>query len=159
MENYAGFWIRFGAYIIDAIILTIGQWIVFSIFGVSLFSADMLDPAAADSLATGGFGIAYAITTIGSILYFVLMESSAKQATLGKMALGLIVTDTDGQRISFLRALGRYFAKILSAVILMIGYIMAAFTDRKQGLHDMICSTLVLKAAPGETAVDAGVFE
>ena len=109
--------------------------------------------------ATGGAVAAYTITTIGGILYFVLMESSAKQATLGKMALGLVVVDVDGNRISFLRALGRYFAKILSGIILLIGYIMVGFTERKQGLHDMIASTLVVKAAPGDTGVDPSVFE
>jgi uncharacterized RDD family membrane protein YckC len=159
MENYAGFWIRVGAYLIDSIVLVVAQWLVFSVFGVSMLGADALDPAAADTLATGGAIAAYSITTIGGILYFALMESSAKQATLGKMALGLVVVDAEGNRISFLRALGRYFAKILSGLILFIGYIMVAFTERKQGLHDMICSTLVLKAAPGETGVDTTVFE
>lgn len=159
MENYAGFWIRVGAYLIDTVVLLIAQWIVFAIFGVSMVGADTLDPAAADMFATGGAVAAYTITTIGGILYFVLMESSAKQATLGKMALGLVVVDVDGNRISFLRALGRYFAKILSGIILLIGYIMVGFTERKQGLHDMIASTLVVKAAPGDTGVDPSVFE
>jgi uncharacterized RDD family membrane protein YckC len=59
--------------------------------------------------------------------------------------MGLVVTDMNGNRISFLRATGRYFAKILSALILLIGYIIAAFTARKQALHDMLASTLVLK--------------
>ena len=73
--------------------------------------------------------------------------------------MGLVVTDLDGRRISPLRAIGRYFAKILSGIILFIGYIMVAFTDRKQGLHDMICSTLVVHAKPGESHVDTDVFE
>ncbi|MEP5938476.1 MAG: RDD family protein [Erythrobacter sp.] len=159
MDNYAGFWIRVGAYLIDTIIILIAQTIIFAAFGVSLIGADALDPAAGDAFANAGGGIAYLITTVGGILYFAIMESSAKQGTLGKMALGLVVTDIDGNRISFLRALGRYFAKILSGLILLIGYIMVAFTERKQGLHDMICSTLVLKAKPGETGVDTTVFE
>jgi uncharacterized RDD family membrane protein YckC len=75
------------------------------------------------------------------------MESSARQATLGKMALGIVVTDLDGNRIGFGRATGRYFAKILSALILLIGFIMAAFTQKKQGLHDIIAGTLVVKKA------------
>lgn len=73
------------------------------------------------------------------------MESSAKQATLGKMALGIVVTDLEGARIGFGRATGRYFAKILSGLILGIGFLMAAFTERKQGLHDIIAGTLVVK--------------
>ena len=158
MENYAGFWIRVGAYIIDAIIISVAQWIIFAAFGVSMFGATSLDPAAADAFATTGGIIAYAITTIGGILYFVLLESSAKQATVGKMALGLIVTDLSGNRISAARALGRYFAKILSALILLIGFIMVGFTEKKQGLHDMLARTLVVKGKPGEVGVDPNTF-
>jgi uncharacterized RDD family membrane protein YckC len=73
------------------------------------------------------------------------MNSSEKQATYGKMAMGIKVTDLEGRRISFWRGLGREFAKFLSAIILMIGYIMAAFTERKQALHDIIAGTLVVK--------------
>jgi uncharacterized RDD family membrane protein YckC len=78
-------------------------------------------------------------------LYFALMESSERGATVGKMAMGLRVVTNDGQRLSFPNATGRYFAKIVSAVILCIGFIMIAFTDRKRGLHDMIASTLVIR--------------
>ncbi len=72
------------------------------------------------------------------------MESSSKQATLGKMALGIIVTDVNGERIGFGRATGRFFGKIVSGMIFYIGYIMAGFTDRKQALHDMMAGTLVV---------------
>jgi len=74
------------------------------------------------------------------------MESSVRQATIGKGILGLRVTDLDGNRITFLRAAIRDLAKIISAFILLIGFIMVAFTERKQGLHDMIAGTLVVKA-------------
>lgn len=74
-----------------------------------------------------------------------MQESSPKQATLGKQALGIYVTDLDGNQITFLKATLRYFAKILSTLILFIGYIMVAFTEKRQGLHDMIAGTLVLK--------------
>ena len=73
------------------------------------------------------------------------MDSSSIQGTVGKMAIGIIVTDMDGQRITFARATGRHFAKIISGIILGIGYIMAGFTVRKQGLHDIIAKTLVLQ--------------
>ena len=73
------------------------------------------------------------------------MEASSKKATLGKMALGLIVTDVNGVRLSFGRASGRYFGKILSGLILNIGFIMAAFTEKKQALHDILAGTLVLE--------------
>jgi uncharacterized RDD family membrane protein YckC len=72
------------------------------------------------------------------------MESSSKQATLGKMALGIIVTDLEGQRISFGKATGRHFSKIVSGIILYIGFIMVAFTEKKQGLHDMMAGCLVV---------------
>jgi uncharacterized RDD family membrane protein YckC len=74
-----------------------------------------------------------------------LMESSAKQATVGKMALGLVVTDLNGNRITFARATGRYFGKALSSLILHIGYLMAGFTPKKQALHDIIAECLVVK--------------
>ena len=80
-----------------------------------------------------------------SWLYFALLENSERGATVGKMAMGLRVVTSDGQRLSFLNATGRYFAKILSAIILCIGFIMIGFTDKKRGLHDMIAGTLVIK--------------
>jgi len=73
------------------------------------------------------------------------MESSELQATLGKMALGICVTDKYGNRISFGRATGRHFAKIISSLTLGIGYLAAAFTEKKQALHDIIAGCLVLK--------------
>jgi uncharacterized RDD family membrane protein YckC len=72
------------------------------------------------------------------------MESSSRQATLGKMALGIVVTDMDGKRISFGRAVGRNLGKIISQIILFIGFLMVAFTQKKQGLHDIIANCLVV---------------
>jgi uncharacterized RDD family membrane protein YckC len=71
------------------------------------------------------------------------MESSSRQATLGKMAVGIKVGNEQGQRISPANALGRVASKILSGLILYIGYIMVGFDARKQGLHDKIASTVV----------------
>ena len=82
-------------------------------------------------------------------LYFAIMESSAKQGTLGKMAVGLVVTDKRGKRLTFGRATGRYFAKWISGKILIIGYIMAAFTEKKQALHDIIAGTMVYQRGHG----------
>jgi uncharacterized RDD family membrane protein YckC len=93
-----------------------------------------------------------------ALAYFAGFESSSMQATPGKRAMGLVVSDAQGRRISVLRAVGRYFAKILSSMIMFIGFIMVAFTARKQGLHDMICSTLVVHGKPGETVADPDVF-
>jgi uncharacterized RDD family membrane protein YckC len=78
-------------------------------------------------------------------LYFALLESSERGATVGKMAMGLRVVTDKGERLSFMNATGRYFAKIISAIILCIGFIMIGFTDKKRGLHDMIAGTLVIK--------------
>jgi uncharacterized RDD family membrane protein YckC len=77
-------------------------------------------------------------------LYYAFMESSKYQATLGKMVLGIVVTDMNGQRISFGRAVGRNLAKIVSQIILCIGYLMIAFTQKKQGLHDIMANCLVV---------------
>lgn len=156
--EYGGFWIRFGAYIIDAIILSVVQGLIGAIFGISIFGAASLAPGTEDALATSGGLILQLVSLVIGWLYFALMESGAWQATLGKKALGLVVTDTNGYRISFMRATGRYFAKLLSGLILLIGYIMVAFTERKQGLHDILASTLVLKGEPGQHATDPDVF-
>jgi uncharacterized RDD family membrane protein YckC len=78
------------------------------------------------------------------IPYFTLLESSRLQATFGKLLLGIKVIDLSGKRISFARATGRFFAKILSGQVLLIGYWLAAFTERKQALHDLLAGTLVV---------------
>lgn len=149
---YAGFWIRFGAYLIDAILLGIIGGIIGGVFGGAMAASG--DPG----VFTGGSILLNLVSLIIGIGYFAGMESSSWQATLGKKALGLVVTDVDGGRISLLNGVGRYFAKILSAVILLIGFIMVAFTDKKQGLHDLIAGTLVLKGQPGDHGT-AGVFD
>ena len=77
-------------------------------------------------------------------LYYALMESSPKQATLGKMAFRARVTDEEGNRISFGQATGRYFSKILSAVILFVGFLMILWDKKQQGLHDKIAKTVVV---------------
>jgi uncharacterized RDD family membrane protein YckC len=95
---------------------------------------------------------------VAAWLYHALMECSKNQGTLGKMALGLRVTDLDGRRINFGRATGRYFAKIISYMTLMIGFIMAAFTSKKQALHDFVGGTLVLSkqsTVPAQVAHNA----
>ena len=129
--EYAGFWRRFAAYIIDNILISIVFWIAVLVLG-----------AVADD---AGVVIGYLLGIVGTFVYFAYMESSESQATVGKIALGIQVTDVNGSRISFGKALGRTAAKILSALILYIGFIMAAFTQRKQGLHDLIAGTLVVK--------------
>jgi uncharacterized RDD family membrane protein YckC len=133
---YGGFWLRFVAYIIDSVILNIVVFIIS--FAVGLGMGPTGGESAQVVASVIGIGLAW--------LYFAFQESSEAGATLGKRALGLRVLTGDGQRISFGRATGRFFAKFLSALILLIGYIMAAFTERKRALHDMIADTVVVKA-------------
>lgn len=78
-------------------------------------------------------------------LYYAQMESSRYQATIGKIAMGIKVTDEHGHRLDFSKALLRNLSKILSSAILGIGYIMIVFDARNQGLHDKIADTLVVK--------------
>jgi len=174
MENkvlyYAGFWRRFVAYIIDELLIGAVTFIIllplYIIFGVGFFAFEDFDGYGDfsnavfiqhynDDVKVGVvlgiifFGLMIAaIAIILQWLYYALMESSSKQATLGKMAIGIKVVDLNGNRITFGRATGRYFGKILSGLILNIGYIMAGFTERKQALHDMIASCLVIIDPP-----------
>ena len=116
------------------------KMVIMMVFIGSFMAGDVSDEA------MGGGAVAVNILMFGAgWLYFALMESSSKQATLGKMMIGVIVTDTDGNRISFGRASGRFFGKIVSWITLLIGYRMAAFTKRKQALHDIMAGCLVIR--------------
>lgn len=143
--RYAGFWERFVAVLIDLIILAVAGGIISSV--VSAIIQVRLTISGTDPMIIPYISmyIGMTINSILQLLYFTIMQSSPLQATIGKMALGIIVTDETGNRISFMRANGRLFAKSLSALILFIGYMMAGFTERKQALHDMIASTYVIK--------------
>ncbi len=171
--EYAGFWVRFGAYFIDLIVLSLASGVLSLVFS--------------SGNAADGLGLASLANLIFTWLYFAFLESGERQGTLGKMALGLVVTDTNQQRISFLHATGRYLARAIPAVVIVFGasltlgvaalasvlslnstnaanalaplvggaslalllllatYLMAAFTAKKQALHDLIARTLVLK--------------
>ena len=156
--SYAGFWRRFIAAVIDSLVIGVVYSIAAMIAGVGMMGFhNMNDPAAA-SAAMSGFLFLCMVGAVAGWLYYALMESSSNQGTLGKMALGLRVTDLDGRRISFGKATGRYFAKILSSMTLMIGYIMAGFTQKKQALHDFVTGTLVLtkqSSVPAQVAANA----
>ena len=139
--SYAGFWKRFAAFIIDRFIVSIGGFVIGFIFGIPY---DVLTGKA----EFVGFADDYILSFILSFLlvwiYQTVMESSIKQATLGKMALGIIVTDLSSKRVSFGKASCRYFGQILSGFILGIGFLMIAFTAKKQGLHDKMAGCLVV---------------
>ncbi len=160
---YAGFWWRFLACVIDTVILqtVISQTVLSQIFlritdftlGLVLrpFVLAVLDrgisnPEVIEFCAWWiGFVIAFVIRAIVSWPYSACFESSAWQATIGKKVCGLKVTDLRGNRLSFARATGRYFARYISALTCGVGYIMAAFTEKKQSLHDLMASTLVIR--------------
>ncbi len=147
-KAYSGFWQRFGAYIIDSILLSIVSGICITIMMVVLGGAMVFSTGFHDLTSIAyGLGMAFSIVLLSTLinwLYYTLMESSSYQATIGKMALSMVVIDEFGGRISFARANGRYWSKILSAMFLWAGYIMAAFTEKKQALHDLIATTFVV---------------
>ncbi len=133
-----GFRKRLAAYAIDAVIVGIASAVVGSLIY--------------ELLGVGGFGRGFwleqlVVNTVSlalSAFYFAWFHAAYAMATPGKMAVGIKVVRLDGARISFLRGIGRYFATILSSLILMIGFLMTGFTQRKQALHDMVCDTLVV---------------
>ncbi len=150
--SYAGFWLRFVALIIDTIVLSIVRAIITVPFGLGFGMRNrgmfMGHPPQNPEDLVPIFGMMVklmVITMILNWLYYSIFESSSWQATLGKKALGLEVTDLSGNRISFGRATGRFFGKIISTLILFIGYIMAGFTEKKQALHDILAGTLVIR--------------
>jgi uncharacterized RDD family membrane protein YckC len=149
--KYGGFWRRFWAAVIDGILISIVTWPFrlgagLSTLGVMLANRNGEFNAAALAAAIAAGVTAMMVKVVVSWLYFAIMESTVNQASLGKMVLGLKVTDMNGGRISFARATGRVLASFLSTLILCFGYIMIAFTEKKQGLHDMLTNTLVVRA-------------
>lgn len=141
--HYAGFWIRFVAAFIDGMIVGVAQSIVMFPF-VGLPWAEKVDEYGDPIVFSGAIMAGWVVSLVFNWLYGALLESSRRQATVGKMALGLKVTDLNGNRLSFANATGRHFGKYLSALILGIGYFMAGFTQKKQALHDVMADTLVV---------------
>lgn len=137
---YGGFWVRVGAYLLDAMIIGVPQ-----IVAQALISPETMVARGPDDPVPPGEVAWFLVNMVVAWLYWAGMHSSRYQATLGKLVFGLRVVDFHGERISFLRATGRHFATILSGLILMIGYIMVAFTRRRQALHDVIAQTLVVR--------------
>lgn len=156
MKENAGFWLRFVAWIIDKIILGIANWIILapilaaigissSAFPFSDFNADNLDIGAIVATVMAMAGVAMVVQSVINVLYHALMESSKMQGSIGKMALGLIVTDVNGGKLDFVKALVRNLCKIISDFTFTIGYIIAGLTAKKQALHDLIAGTLVVR--------------
>jgi len=129
---------RFGASIIDGLILGVVSVVLRE---AMLPNLKEMEPAERIQPTI----LYFLVSTLVSCLYFVFLESSQYQGTLGKLALGIIVTDEYGDRISPANALGRYFAKFLSSITFGIGYIMIMFRKDRRGLHDLVASTFCLK--------------
>ena len=152
--EYAGFWVRFLAFLIDNAVVGIGFVLILIplifLTGLGGFIGEIHPNEDMNDVGIFMlFGLLFLAATVSLLLtwlYHALMESSEWQATLGKKVLGLVVTDMAGRRVSFGRATGRHFAKIITNMVpAFIGYIMAGFTERKQALHDMIAGCLVLR--------------
>ncbi len=158
-HDYAGFWTRFAAYFIDgavmALFLNAVYWMAHQQVShqldthpeiVRYLTGDASEYSGAYKAANL---IMYYCASIQSLLfgwaYFAGMESSPLRGTIGKLAVGAYVTDLDCNRISFAQGTGRYFGKIVSGLLLGIGYIMAGTTERKQALHDKMADCLVMK--------------
>ena len=151
--DYGGFWLRFLAYLVDGAVITLGIFVVAIplVFLTGLGTLlSQIHPE--EDFNDAGFWLMMAVIFLFATvslavtwLYHALMESSEWQATVGKKVLDLVVTDLAGRRVSFWRATGRHFAKIVSNIIYPFGHIMAGFTDQKQALHDMIAGCLILR--------------
>jgi len=146
---YAGFWLRFVAWTIDRIVLQVAGSIITLPFAASVGIRELMrtHPSSPEDFIPlfENMRKFFLIILVLEWLYYALLESSAWQATLGKKALGLEVTDLTGARVTFGRATGRYFARYISFFTIGIGYIMAGLTAKKQALHDMIAGALVIR--------------
>jgi uncharacterized RDD family membrane protein YckC len=139
----AGFWLRFVALVVDSALMMILLGVM--MIGAVGVSEDLVAPA-------------YWLWVLISFLYWPVLESTALRGTVGKMLLGLVVADIDGGKLPFLRSLLRNLAKIISAIPFYIGFLLAAFTDRKQALHDLITKAVVLRQGGSGFARAVGVL-
>jgi uncharacterized RDD family membrane protein YckC len=156
--KFAGFWLRFVAYLIDLIIVQVVQSIliipILALIGLNLAFGEgfedlkVMDEADFFVVAEGVFSTVTTfilLTSSVQLLYYSIMEASKFQGTFGKIALGLQVTNLDGSPIDFPTALLRNFAKIISSALFLLGYIIAGITEKKQALHDLIASAVVIR--------------
>ncbi len=140
---YAGFWLRFAAILIDGIIWNLAVTLVVVLFIMFAFASVMAGGNVVAIIMIGliaGLGI-----YLGWFFYHAYCESSDWQGSIGKRVLGLYVTDTEGRRLTFGRAAGRNFSRLISDMTFGVGYFMAGFTVRKQSLHDMVADCVVCR--------------
>jgi uncharacterized RDD family membrane protein YckC len=140
-QEYGGFWARFVALVIDNAVV----FVILLAAGISMGTAVAM--AGMEDMTSMIGGVVF---TFIPFLYWPVLESSSWQATVGKRVMGLQVTDLEGNRLSFVHALLRAFAKIVSSIPMGIGFLIAAFTARKQALHDIIVKTLVVRTGPSQ---------
>jgi uncharacterized RDD family membrane protein YckC len=136
--EYAGLRRRFVAFAIDLMVAGL------VVFALAIILPIVLGPrigVPGGGVIVASFAIVWLIVTW---FYWVLMESSSRQSTVGKAIMGMVVTDIDGKRVSFGRATGRHFGKFASALVILAGFVMIGFTAKKQGLHDLITGSLVV---------------
>jgi len=141
--RYAGFWLRVVARIIDHFVIFIPVYVL--VIGVSAAMGLLERMKTGETSATPFVVAVYVAPMVANFFYFSLMHSSPWQATIGKKALGLKVTDLDGGRLTFGRAALRWFCVAISYATFCIGFMMAGLTERKRALHDMLASTLVVR--------------
>jgi uncharacterized RDD family membrane protein YckC len=139
--TYARFWTRFAAVFVDGIIL----WVVNFVLQMGAVALVRVSSSANQGpMAAAVVSMLLMVVSLAIALSYEVVMIGKYGATLGKMACKIKVVTADGGRVSYLRALGRYFAKMLSGLILGIGYLMAAFDEEKRALHDRICDTRVI---------------
>ena len=147
--EYAGFWLRLAAYLIDqfivAFVLGILVTITMMIMGISAAIFYDMDNTANQMIVITMSIVLGLIGFTATWLYYALLESSSHQGTLGKVVLNIKVTDMSSEKITFTRASGRFFGKLISSAIAYVGYLMIGFTEKKQGLHDIMAGCLVLR--------------
>ncbi len=148
---YAGFWQRAGAYVIDLLVVVVGLFVFSFALGIVLAIVGTNVPSEALLVDIVGIGL-----VLGIFLYYTLLESSARQATLGKLALDIKITSLTGERITFARAAGRFLARLVTSLTYGIGYLVMLFTKRRQTLHDLIAGTLVVQKRADAAAISAG---
>ncbi|HEY8513038.1 MAG TPA: RDD family protein [Cyclobacteriaceae bacterium] len=149
-DDYAGFWLRVVAFVIDSIVLSVLYLLIIIPLYDTLIPPAAFDPDISDQGPTFlqtvlSPDVSTLVLIVVAILYYGVMEASRHQASLGKLALELKVTDAEGGRLSLSKSILRNASKILSTALLLLGYVAAAFTRRKQALHDVIAGAMVLK--------------
>lgn len=140
LNFYAGFWIRFVAVVIDGLIIHAGMTLIGILFGISGGEAWQISQG---TVIGTGEPIFNGLTYILPFLYYIILPTTVWRGTIGKKVLGIEIVDQEGKTISIGRSIGRYFASMLSALILMVGYLMAAFHPEKRALHDILAGTYV----------------